>query len=76
MSGKTIRNGTKQSAREKFFESAGPDHPLWKAVRAEPQNITLEMIISANGHRKTDWVKVAAHAENMEVQESNEVLLA
>ena len=73
---KTTGNGTKQSAREKFLESASPDHPLWKAVQAEPQNVTLEMIISASGHKKTDWAKVAAHAENMDVQESTEVLLA
>lgn len=73
---KPVGKGAQQSALEKFLETAGPDHPMRKAVKPEPKNTTIDLIVSASGYKKTNWAKVAAHAEKMEIPESTEELLA
>ena len=39
-------------------------------------NATIEALIKESGYKKTDWAKVTAHAEKMDIQESTEELLA
>ena len=66
----------RQSATEKFLQTAEPEHPLRKGVRPVRKGATIEDLIRESGYKKTDWKKVASHADNMNIMESTEELLA
>jgi hypothetical protein len=69
-------NGKAQPSAQAFLDSLPPDDPLRMAVKPLRSTVTSDDLIREQHYQKTDWKKVKAIAQKMDIQEPVEDLLA
>lgn len=69
-------NGKARPSAQALLDTLPPDDPLRMAVKPLRAAVTAEDLIREQRYQKTDWKKVKAIAQKMDIQEPIEDLLA
>jgi hypothetical protein len=69
-------NGKTRPSTKVFLDTLAPDDPLRMAAKPLRAAVTADDLIREQQYQKTDWKRVKAIAQKMDIQEPIEDLLA